>query len=224
MWRTSSAGRTASNWGNASTELRRTKFRAGFAFLSTTVIDLDDFPSDVEARLDWQLPGSRGRQGRDQGRDHGSAGPDLQGQPGPRPRDGRREDDGPRWLRFDPSGNGINDVQVRVYQTAPSAALRCSARRTRPTPPAADGFFFVWKTGANDGVGAFTGTNNPAVRATSTTSPSARAPVPARPCRSTCSTGRPGNSQNNLGNKEFDVEDFYVSGPTKLKFESQPTR
>ena len=30
------------------------------------------------------------------------------------------------------------------------------------------------------------------------------------------------SSQNTLGNKEFDVEDFYVSGPTKLKFETQP--
>jgi hypothetical protein len=125
---------------------------------------------------------------------------------------------------FDPSANGIENVTVRAFSSPPSGD-RCAAIAPAGliawTETDASGFYFLWKMGDNTTSG---GTNNlpsgftyylalcdlTGPPGSGTAMPFAQAYWPAR------------SLPNKLGNKEFTVQDFYVSGPTRLTFQAQP--
>ena len=213
------------NWA-ASTVDPSQAFRAGFNFKSTTVIELDGPPSDVQARFAQQL-----------NRLPVGVRPDYQAK-----FDALWDKDytgshalgltfaGERMTAvggfvFDPSGNGRANVTVRLF-SAPPSVDRCGSygygtnNLVASYLTGSDGFYFIWQKNL-DNTGLGTGTNSLApgfkyyvalcdLTVGGTAMPFDKLYWPARSMQST------------LGNKEFDEEDFFVSGPTRLTYTSQP--
>jgi hypothetical protein len=212
------------SWGSSSVD-PALKFRAGFAFKSTTVLELDEFPEDLEDELDHQLrklpaairPGIKA---------------EIMGQ-------WDQTYSGDRYLGlamagermtaiggfvFGSTGSGIKDVKVRIFKSPPASGVdRCGDTYTYGGNYVAsdltdeDGFYFIWENGDND----FDGTNTfpsgykyyiaicddtPG----QTALPFSQLYWPSRQLSST------------LGSKQFAYEEFNVSGPTRLKITAQP--
>ncbi len=222
--------KNSSNWGSASVDPTQV-FRAGFNFRSTTVIKLDSAPSDVQARFAQSL-----------NKLPAAVRPDYQA----------RFDAlwnktytgvhalgltfaGERMTAvggfvFDPSGAGRPNITVRLFTTPPSSSVdRCGTYGFGTNGLVAsyltgsDGFYFIWQKNA-DNTSLSSGTNTLAsgfkyyvalcdltgAPGSGTAMPFAQLYWPAR------------SMSNTLGNKEFDEEDFFVSGPTQLTYTTQP--
>ncbi len=220
------------NWGSTSVDPTQL-FRAGFNFKETTVITLDSPSSQTVARLEHdllRLPAAVRNDYRTRFLDMwdntytGShalgltfAGEKMTAVGG---------------FIFDPSGNGRPDVTVRLFKSAPSASNRCNPTYDDSTAAAqaanlagwyttaSDGFYFIWQKDVNNNVPV--GTANTLASGFKyyvalcdftvggTAMPFAQLYWPAR------------SMANTLGNKEFDEEDFFVSGPTRLEYTAQP--
>ena len=120
-------------------------------------------------------------------------------------------------------------MTVRIF-SAPPSADRCGAydygtnNYVASYTTGSDGFYFFWQKNV-DNTGLASGTNTLAsgykyyialcdqtgLPGSGTAMPFAQLYWPAR------------SLNNTLGNKEFDEEDFFVSGPTSLAYQSQPT-
>jgi hypothetical protein len=133
---------------------------------------------------------------------------------------------------FDPTGNGRPNITVRLFKTVPSASNRCNPTYDDSMAQAqaanlagwyttgADGFYFIWQKDINNNVPVGTANTLPSgykyyvalcdFTGGGTAMPFAQLYWPARSMSST------------LGNKEFDEEDFFVSGPTRLEYKSEP--
>jgi hypothetical protein len=131
---------------------------------------------------------------------------------------------------FDPSGAGRANITVKVY-SAPPSGDRCgnyafgSNNYVASYTTGSDGFYFIWIKNADNTSPPGTPTNTLAsgfkyyialcdqtgAPGTGVAMPFAQLYWPARSMQST------------LGNKEFDEEDFFVSGPTRLDYQAQPT-
>jgi hypothetical protein len=228
---------TPGNWGSSSVD-PTTQFRAGFNFKSQTVITLDGTlygpPSDLQARFMQQLNRlpmnvRPDYQARFDALWHQSytgnhalgltfAGEKMTAVGG---------------FVFDPSGAGRANVTVRLFKTAPSSSNRCNtAYDDSPAQAQAanlagwyttssDGFYFIWQKDI-DNTALSGGTNTLAsgfkyyvalcdFTSGTTAMPFAQLYWPAR------------SMSDSLGNKEFDEEDFFVSGPTRLTYTAQPT-
>ena len=129
---------------------------------------------------------------------------------------------------FDPSGLGRAGVTVRLF-SAPPSVDRCGSytyganNLIASYTTASDGFYFFWQKLA-DNTSLSSGTNTLAsgfkyyialcdltgAPGSGTALPFAQLYWPAR------------SMANTLGNKEFDEEDFFVSGPTRLEYTAQP--
>ena len=130
---------------------------------------------------------------------------------------------------FDPSANGRPNITVRLFSQVPTSANRCNSALAYGSGyyvasyvTGADGFYFIWQNGTQHQRPA-TGTNTlPSgfkyyvALCDFTGPPGSGTAMPFAPLY------WPARSMNNsLGNKEFDEEDFFVSGPTRLEFQSQ---
>ena len=218
--------KNTANWGNATTD-PALLFRAGFNFKSTTAITLDSPGTDLVNRFAH----------------------DLSKLPAPVRPDYQARFDA-FWNKtytgsnalglllagekmtavggfvFDTAGNGKPDVTVRLF-SAPPSANRCGTygygtnNLVASYTTGSDGFYFIWQKNV-DNTGLVTGTNDLASgfkyyialcdqTVGHTAMPFDQIYWPAR------------SLSNNLGNKEFDDEDFFVSGPTRLTFTTQPT-
>ena len=157
-WRTNSAGRTPAT-GAAPPIDPTQQFRAGFNFRSTTAVELDGPPLDVQNRFNQglaKLPVAARQPYVDQfnalwNKDYiGNTALGLTFA-------GERTTAVGGFV-FDPSGNGRTDITVRVYKTVPANANRCnptyddSAANASAANLAAwyttgsDGFYFIWQT------------------------------------------------------------------------------
>ena len=222
--------KNSANWGSASQDPTQL-FRAGFNFRSTTVIELDSPPSDLQARFAQQL-----------NRLPAAVRPDYQAR------------STALWNKtytgvhalgltfagekmtavggfvFDPSGAGRPNITVRVF-SAPPSADRCGTvclRHEQLRRVVHDGLrrllLHLAEERRQHGPRRAARTTWPAGTSTTSRSATSRARRgAARRCRSASSTGRLGRCTSTLGNKEFDEEDFFVSGPTSLTYRSQPT-
>ncbi len=176
-----------------------TAFRAGFPFKSQTQVKLDaDFPIASLADKTYVGNDVAGLSG---------AGEQITAIGG---------------FVFDQNGMGIGanniadnllNATIRVYNTAPSAANRCTATGlVAETTTDADGFYFLWKTGGDQSL--VSAPNLPSgVRYYVMVCDVTGVPSPYWPARSIGHT---------LANKEFEEENFYVSNPTHLGFSVQP--
>ncbi|HYO42618.1 MAG TPA: CSLREA domain-containing protein [Candidatus Limnocylindrales bacterium] len=213
-------------WGGATSDATQA-FRAGFNFVSDTTITLDSFPTALETH----------------GQGHWSRLPAAQ-------RTKLMGDFASLWDRsyrgghalglafagekvtaiggflFDAGANGLPDVTVRAFSSKPTGDA-CAPGLTYGTnglvasyTTASDGFYFLWQKNV-DNTGAMDGTNTLAsgykyhlalcdLTADHQALPFDQLYWPARSLSST------------LGNKEFVEADFFVSGPTRLAFLSQP--
>ena len=213
------------NWGSASID-PTTAFRAGFNFKSTTVIELDCHavgprgqarPSAAEAA------GGRPAEYKAEFMASGTT-PTPAATPSGLTFAGEKMTAVGGFV-FDPSGNGRPDITVRIF-SAPSSGNRCnpsyaygSSNYVASVQTGSDGFYFIWQKDV-DNTGVSTGTNTlPSgfkyyvalcdFTVGGTAMPFAQLYWPAR------------SMNNSLGNKEFDEEDFFVSGPTRLEYQSQ---
>ncbi len=114
---------------------------------------------------------------------------------------------------FDQNGKGIANAKVRLYATVPPAAKRCTAAgRVAETTTDGNGFYFLWKRGANQSL------------------PGAPGLLPGRRYYvAVCTVGGvrsaywPGRSiGHKLGIGELGTQSFYLSRPTHLGFSIQP--
>ncbi len=177
-----------------------TAFRAGFPFKSQTQVKLDaDFPIASLADKTYVGNDVAGLSG---------AGEQITAIGG---------------FVFDQNGMGIGanniadnllNATIRLYNTAPSAANRCTATgMVAETTTDGDGFYFLWKTGIDQSLAS--APNLPSgVRYYVMVCDVTGVPSPYWPARSIGHT---------LANKEFEEENFYVSNPTHLGFSIQPT-
>ena len=221
--------KNTASWGSSSVDPSQF-FRAGFNFRSSTVIELDPAPASVVDRLEHdllKLPAAI----RDDYRQrflaiwsttytgNNALGLTFAGE--------RMTAVG--GFVFDPSGNGRSDVTVRLF-SAPPSVDRCGSygfgvnNLVASYTTGSDGFYFIWQKNI-DNTGLSSGTNTLAngfkyyiALCDLTAAPGSGTAMPFAqlywPARSMVST---------LGNKEFDEEDFYVSGPTRLTYQAQPT-
>ncbi len=174
----------------------QTAFRAGFAFKSTTTVQLDsDFP--IAALRDAKYVGND------------AAGLTFAGQ----------KVTAVGGFLFDTNGAGIGGATVKLFDTAPTPGTACTAtpRSSYVTDP--DGFYFIFKNGLN--TMASSGANDLpsglkyylAVCDASAGNPPTAVPNAYLPAR---------YIDHKLGNKEFDEEDFYISNPTHIAFSTEP--
>jgi hypothetical protein len=226
--------KNTSNWGSSSVD-PTSLFRAGFNFRSTTVIELDGPPADLQARFTQQL-----------NRLPAAVRPDYQAQfaslwnktytgvhalgltfAG-------REDDRRRRLRLRPDGRrstGRDRAPVQDGAVEPGHALQSRLRRHPGRRPGRQPGGLVHhglrrlllhlaedvdNTGLASGMNTLASGYRYYVALCDFTSGGTAMPFDQLywPARSMSST---------LGNKEFDEEDFFVSGPTSLTYTTQPT-
>ncbi len=205
------------NWGSATTD-PTIAFRAGFNFKDTTVIELLTMPADLEAKLDQKLlkvpanirPAYKAAfmslWNNTYTGSHALglvfAGEKVTAVGG---------------FVFSPSAIGVPGVNVRLWKTAQTNF--CSGTPWAQTTTGADGFYFIWKNGS-DQTDA-----NPA-----TLDYGPKYYVALCDPNTGDNIGMPFDQKywparqmdHTLGNKEFDEEDFFVSGPTSLAFTQQP--
>ena len=131
---------------------------------------------------------------------------------------------------FNPSGNGIAGVTVRLF-SAPPSGDRCAtglaygaSNFVADYVTGADGFYFFWQKNRDNSIAPVSTANDLAsgfkyyvALCDFTGAPGSGSAMPFAkmywPARSMSST---------LGNKEFDEQDFFVSGPTRLTYTAQP--
>jgi hypothetical protein len=205
-------------WGGPNSDAT-VAFRAGFNFISTTQVKLDSFNTDLLAHS----------------RDHWSHLPQAL-------KDKLISDFAALWnttytgshalglafagekvtalggFLFDASGAGRPDITVRAFSSTPAAGTACTTTTNLAgwsmTGP--DGFWFISQIGDNSVMGP---NSLPSgfkyylalcdFTVGQTAMPFAQMYWPGRAMNHT------------LGSKEFNEEDFFVSGPTRLAFQSQ---
>ena len=228
-WPTSSAGRTTPSapTGAVRRSIPAQSFRAGFNFKSTTIISLDGPPADVQDRFDHQL----NRLPVDVRPDYQAqvrrpVGQGLHRKPRPRAHVRGRADDRRRRVRVRPVGQWARQRHRPGCSRRPRASTGADRTTTGSNNLVAsyltgsDGFYFIWQKNL-DNTGAWGRTNSLApgfkyfIALCDLTVGGSAMPFDQLywPARSMAST---------LGNKEFDEEDFFVSGPTRLTYTSQP--
>ena len=193
-------------------------FRAGFNFKSTTVIELLAMPADLETRLDQSLlklpaalrPAYKAAfmaLWNNTYKGSHALGLVFAGE--------RMTAIG--GFAFNPSAMGIAGIDVRLWKTA--QANYCAGTPFAQTTTGLDGFYFIWKNGADQSNPALTnldfGPKYYVALCDPNTGDNLGMPFAQKywPAR---------QMDHNLGNKEFVEEDFFVSGPTSLAFTSQP--
>jgi hypothetical protein len=207
-------------WGSNTSDAGQA-FRAGFNFTSTTQVKLDDFNDDLlsyshnhwsrlpQALKDKLLSDLQALWNTTYRGSHALglafAGEKVTALGG---------------FLFDAGANGLPDITVRAFSSKPSSdACGSSVTPVASYTTGSDGFYFMWQIGSNNDTD--TGTNTlPSgfkyylalcdLTTDHHAMPFAQLYWPARSMSST------------LNSKEFDEEDFFVSGPTSLAFQSQP--
>jgi hypothetical protein len=216
-------------WGSASSDAALS-FRAGFNFPSTTVVKLDAFNDDLldHSHHHW---GRLGTAQRDKLLGDFAAlwGATYRGSQALGLAFAGERLTAVGGFAFDAGAQGIDGVTVRAFSVKP-AGNACDPSLVAGTgtfmadyTTGPDGFYFLWQKGHNDGSGTGVNTLPSGYRyylalCDLTAAPGAGTVLPFDqlywPARSMAST---------LGNREFVEEDFFVSGPTRLAFQAQPT-
>jgi hypothetical protein len=216
-------------WGSSASDAT-TAFRAGFNFTSTTRIELDTWDDDLLAHSHgkWhRLPSAlRAKLLSDFESLWGTSyvgshalGLTLAGE----------KMTAIGGFLFNAGAEGLPDITVRAFTTKPSGDA-CNSALTPGTgtlqsqyTTGEDGFYFLWQKGDNNATDPLLGNTFASgykyylALCDFTAAPDAGTAMPFAqlywPSRQTSKT---------LGYREFNQEDFFVSGPTRLAFQSQP--